>query len=119
MIFAGAKAFTQNNSKKNTAGKTPFQVSKLNSTYFSSMSFIKKETVLPAVFPPVKNTVPFEFPSQRMTVISGNFYAQNLGFFCKKEWQWEKITKIPFKFRLGSVQQCDLLEGKPYPGIRQ
>jgi hypothetical protein len=45
-------------------------------------------------------------------LISANYYAQNLGFFCKKELQLEKITKVPFKFRLGSVQQCDRMEGK-------
>ena len=48
-----------------------------------------------------------------MPVISNNFYTQNFGFFCKKELQLEKITKIPFKFRLGSVQQVDWMEGKP------
>lgn len=44
--------------------------------------------------------------------LPADFYAQQLSFFCKKEWQFEKATKIPFKFRLGSVQQCDWLEGK-------
>ncbi len=47
-----------------------------------------------------------------------NFYTQNLGFFCKKELQLEKATKIPFKFRLGSVQQCDWMEGKVNTGIK-
>lgn len=47
-----------------------------------------------------------------VTVLPSNYYAANLGFFCKKELQLEKITSIPFKFRLGSVQQCDWLEGK-------
>lgn len=47
-----------------------------------------------------------------MPVISADYYSNHLGFFCKKEIQLEKITKIPFKFRLGSVQQCDRLEGK-------
>jgi len=45
--------------------------------------------------------------------ISPGFYAANLGFFCKQEIKFEKATKIPFKFRLGSVQQCDWMEGKP------
>ena len=45
--------------------------------------------------------------------VSPGFYAANLGFFCKQEIKFEKATKIPFKFRLGSVQQCDWLEGKP------
>jgi hypothetical protein len=45
--------------------------------------------------------------------VSPGFYAANLGFFCKQEIKFEKATRIPFKFRLGSVQQCDWMEGKP------
>jgi hypothetical protein len=39
-------------------------------------------------------------------------YTRNFGFFCRKELQIEKATSLKFRFRLGSVQQCDLLEGK-------
>jgi hypothetical protein len=46
------------------------------------------------------------------SLISPDFYTQHFGFFCKKELQMGKITKVPFKFRLGSVQQCDWMEGK-------
>ncbi len=50
-------------------------------------------------------------------VISSDHYAQSFGFFCKKELQFEKATKVPFKFRLGSVPYCDWMEGKPNAGI--
>ena len=46
--------------------------------------------------------------------LPGNYYADHLGFFCKQEIKMEKITRVPFKFRLGSLQQCDWLEGKRY-----
>jgi hypothetical protein len=47
-----------------------------------------------------------------MVILSPNYYATQLGFFCKEEIRFEKATKIPFKFRIGSVSECDWLEGK-------
>ena len=57
------------------------------------------------------------FPLQKndhisVPVVAADFYVTQLGFFCKQEIKLEKITKIPFKFRLGSVESCDRLEGK-------
>ena len=42
-----------------------------------------------------------------------NYYNSTLGFFCKKEIQFEKATKISLKFRLGSIDYTDYLEQKP------
>jgi hypothetical protein len=44
--------------------------------------------------------------------LSPQYYASQLGFFCKQEIKFEKFAKIPVKFRLGGVEECDLLEGK-------
>ena len=41
-----------------------------------------------------------------------NYYSNNLSFFCSKEIQLEKATKIPFRFRLGSVDYTNDMEGK-------
>ena len=51
------------------------------------------------------------------SVIAGDFYTQGFGFFCKKELQFEKATKIPLRFRLGTLQYNDYLERKPNAGI--
>ena len=50
--------------------------------------------------------------SRPFAIIPQNYYIQHFGIMCKKELAIEKATKIPFKFRLGSVQQCNYLEGK-------
>ena len=44
--------------------------------------------------------------------ISRSLYCDQLGFFCKKEWQMEKQTRIPIRIRLGSLAYVNKLEGK-------
>jgi hypothetical protein len=44
-------------------------------------------------------------------IIRPDYYAQ-IGFFCKREMEFEKLTHIPFRFRLGSLADCNAMEGK-------
>jgi hypothetical protein len=45
-------------------------------------------------------------------MISANTYTNNLAFFCKRELELEKKTGVSMKFRLGSVDYVNTLEGK-------
>ncbi|MGN6420089.1 MAG: hypothetical protein ACTHMC_21460 [Pseudobacter sp.] len=44
--------------------------------------------------------------------IPSDLYTTRFGFFCKQELQIEKATRIPFRFRLGSLAACNAIEGK-------
>ncbi len=44
--------------------------------------------------------------------LPGDFYAKQLPFFCEKELKIQKAVGFPIKFRIGSVEYCDKLEGK-------
>jgi hypothetical protein len=50
--------------------------------------------------------------SRSLQIIPADYYTQHFGFFCKKELAVEKFTKVPIRFRLGSLQQCNYYEGK-------
>jgi len=45
-------------------------------------------------------------------LVPSDYYTQHFGFFCDKELKLEKTTGVPFRFRLGSVESCNKLEGK-------
>jgi hypothetical protein len=49
----------------------------------------------------------------RLALLPGNYSLGHMAFFCKEEWNVEKATGIPLRFRVGSLQDCDWLEQKP------
>ncbi len=52
------------------------------------------------------------FHQKASPVIPSGFAVTQLGFFCKKELHFEQVTKIPLRFRLGSINFCNRMEGK-------
>ena len=119
MIFVAGGAFCQNPAEKWASDKDIFNT-KHTALYIkrtSYYSFFQKELY--------KRPEQVNFSRQQVVklnpvscfVISADFYTQNFGFFCKKELQFEKATRIPIRFRLGSLQYNDYLEGKPNSGI--
>jgi hypothetical protein len=50
--------------------------------------------------------------SERLYTVPSNIYFIQSGVFCKMEWEIEKASRIPFRFRLGSLADCNALEGK-------
>ena len=44
--------------------------------------------------------------------VSEDFSTCTYGFFCREELKIEKATRVPIRFRLGSLAQCNYYEGK-------
>jgi hypothetical protein len=93
MAFVGSNVFSQ------PLENPPIKIQQLSLSKRLSVQ-INSNLSLPQLFP------------TSMQVISPNYYTDRLGYFCKQEIKFEKSTRVPLRFRLGSVADCDRLEGK-------
>jgi len=119
MIFVAGGSFAQNINAKFLPGpyffkaNRTFQNSKKINYYNSFSKSDRKIQHQPSInTKPVIQLIPLP-----CFIIAADYYTRNFGFFCKNELKLEKATKIPLRFRLGSLQYNDYLEGKPNTGI--
>lgn len=119
MIFVVSGANAQDFTAKIKGTKPAFPI--LPATGSSSHPDIRnafRTKVIPARAPQQVVQVPLFLLSPRSgNVISADYYTRNFGFFCRQELQFEKATKIPLRFRLGSMAYNDYLERKPNAGV--
>ncbi|MEO5500167.1 MAG: hypothetical protein ABIR31_01880 [Ginsengibacter sp.] len=63
-----------------------------------------------------KNNIKFRYPLpfniKPDLQITPDQVSCKYGFFCKNEWKLEKTTRLPFRFRVGSLEQCDFYENR-------
>ncbi len=126
MIFVASGTFAQNSGPKSRMDFTIYKAKpisfetlpKADTNFYHNFygDKFKKYYKQPKKDSTHKST---SLPVTRINLMSipSNFYTCNFGFFCKKELQFEKATKIPFRFRLGSLQYNDYLEGKINSGV--
>ena len=81
---------------------------------FVTFSLLSIHHFAPSINAPLKDTSKLNYNFYRLSAdlrLAPNYYTKQTGFFCNTERSLGKYTKLPVKFRLGSVEQTQQLEG--------
>ena len=100
-------------------------VEKSPKLFKKNVGFLRHDGIILSNRCSFKETVPYSIFSSwsspgvtgslawRLPAFSKSSDIQNMSFFCRKEWQFEKATSIPLRIRLGSLEYTNYLEQKP------
>ncbi len=114
MIFVGSAAFCQEFTGKEQANAAlhPYKLQN-NFRKYASVKQVLEESKSKTLVKSADRERRIYTNQLACHILRADYYTRNFGFFCKKELQFEKATKIPLRFRLGSLQYNDYLEQKP------
>ena len=112
ILFFNVEIFSQQNRPE--CIKLPINYNTLANFEFEKQlkpDWPPKDSLAKLIKPYGDSAISKSLPS--LFVLSPCYYSSNLSFFCSKELKLEKITSVPFRFRLGSLEYVNYLEQKP------